>query len=117
MLIKLEETEPGLMAIQIKGKVEAKDFELLEPLLEKAMTESGTPKAYVEMVDFDSLSAGAVWADIKHIPDYNKFDKVAIVGDAKWKELMSNASKLIMKPKLKYFDVEERASALEWVRS
>jgi hypothetical protein len=117
MLIKLEETQPGLMAIQIKGKVEAKDFELLEPLLEKAMTESDTPKAYVELVDFDSLSAGAVWADIKNIPDYNKFEKVAIVGDAKWKEFMANASKLIMKPTLKYFDIEEKASALEWVRS
>jgi hypothetical protein len=116
MLRILEETAPGLMAIQIKGKVEATDFNLLEPLLNKAMEESETPKAYVEMVDFESFSPGAIWADLKHIPEYNKFSKVALVGDAKWKQVISNLAKPVMKPTLKYFDIEEKDAALEWIK-
>lgn len=73
----------------------------MNPVLEKTIEEHDNPCAYIEILELDHVTPKAVLEDLKNIPKYNQFEKVAIVGDAKWKALITDTVSPFMKPATK----------------
>lgn len=117
MIKILEESRNNLLAVRVTGEIEAKDYDILKPILGKTIDEHEKAYAYIEILDLESVTPKAVMEDLKSLPTYNKFEKVAIVGDAKWKKIITDTVGKLLKPSTKYFNFDEKADAMEWVKN
>jgi hypothetical protein len=113
----LEETNGNLLAVRITGKVDKQNFERFDPVLDTMLEKQEDPRFYMELLDMDTVTPRAIFEDLKNLPKYNQFTKVAVVGDAKWKELVTKALGAMMKPSAKFFETDQKKEALEWVRA
>ena len=113
----LEETDGNLLAVRISGKVDKENFERFDPVLDTLLEKQEDPRFYMELLDLDTVTSRAVLEDIKNLPKYNQFTKVAVVGDATWKELVTKLLGAVMNPSAKFFETDQKKEALEWVRA
>jgi len=113
----LDESRGNLLALTIEGKISDKDFDVLNPILEKTIDEHDDPRAYIELKEIDGVTFKAILEDLSNIPKYNKFKKVAVVGDANWKEMITKVLGTIVSPTSKYFEFDEKIEAMEWVKN
>ncbi len=71
---------------------------------------------YIDMEDFRGIELQAAWDDfafgVKHWSD---FERLAIVGDKRWEELLVKAFDLITVGDFRYFDVADRGRARAWI--
>jgi hypothetical protein len=66
--------------------------------------------------EFDSYSAGAVWADTKLFAGHPRgWKKVAVVSDADWLENSVKAFGWLMPGKVRVFETDDVDDALEWL--
>jgi hypothetical protein len=116
MVHYLEESRGNLLAIRVSGVIDRQHFEAFNPVLEQVLNTHKDPRYYLELPAFDKVTPKAILEDIKNLPKYNRFVKVAVVGDAKWMESLITLLGGILKPETKYFDIENKKTAMEWVR-
>lgn len=117
MIKILEESKNNLLAVRVRGDIESRDFDILNPILEKTIEEHDHPLAYIELLDLESFTPKAVMEDLKNVPKYNQFEKVAMVGDAKWKEIIIKAAGTLMKSEVKYFNYDQKTEAMAWLKN
>ena len=114
----LPESNADLICVKVSGKLTDADYKAFIPKVEEVITQFGTIKFYVDVLDLEGWEWRAAWDDfafgIKHWKD---FTKLAMVGDAKWEELSAKIADKINKAEVRYFDEDHAAEALEWVRS
>jgi hypothetical protein len=115
MIKILPETKDNFVALRLSGKLDDEDYTIIVPLLEKQIEAHGSITLFWEMVDFDGWTVPALWADtkfdLKHASD---LDKVAMVGDKKWQELLKKLMRPFTSARLRFFESAERESALQW---
>lgn len=113
----LDETKDGFVALEVSGKLETSDYHVLIPVLERQIEAHGKIALFWEMRDFHGWTGGGLWADtkfdVKHAGD---FTRVAMVGDRKWEEHMTTCMKPFTSAEVKFFDIDERESALRWAQ-
>lgn len=113
----LSETSGPFVALQVTGKLESEDYAGLLPFLQSKIAENGKLDLFWEMKAFDGWTASALWSDgsfdVKHAGD---FRRIAIVGEKKWHEWMTAVMKPFTTAEVRYFDHEDRATALNWTR-
>jgi len=117
MVTILDKSRGNLLAPTIGGKISEKNFEVLNPILEKTINEHDDPRAYIELREIDKITFKAILEDLSNIPKYNKFKKVAVLGDANWKEMITKALGAIVRPTAKYFNFDGKKEAMEWVKN
>lgn len=115
MLEILEETKDDLVAIKVTGKLTKKDYEILNPVMEKTLKDHDKPKMYCEMHELEIPTAKAMWEEMKNLPHYNKFDKCALVSSAGWMSDMAKIADTTMAPDVKAYDITEKVLALQWL--
>jgi hypothetical protein len=91
------------------------DLVKLRPMLDLTL-KAERPTAYVEIGELDKITPNAVVQDLKNIPYYNQFERVAIVADQKWVQALARLSDPVMKVKMKTFDLGEKNAALDWLK-
>ena len=112
MLQILEQTENNIIAT--KAEV---DYKKLLPLLKNALDKHSKIRWYFEMVDFEGWELKAFWEDVKFDTKHaNDFDKVAMVGEKKWEEKMSDLMGFFSSGEVKYFDISEKETAFKWIK-
>ena len=98
------------------GTLEKKDYDALLPLVEQKIQQFGKIRLYFEMTDFTGWKPDAFLRDlnfdIKHVKD---FEKVAMVGDKKWQELITGLMKPFTPATIKFFPLTDKEKAKEWV--
>lgn len=115
MLDVLSDLPAGVIGFDASGKLRAEDYrDILLPAVEQAAA-AGPLRVVLVMYDFDGLSGGAVWQDLKMgIEHLRSWNRLALVTDIGW---MVHATDLFgwMTPgKFKHFALGERAAAVEW---
>ena len=117
MIEILPETKIEFVALRLSGKLDDEDYTIIVPLLEKQIEAHGSITLFWEMVDFEGWTIPALWADtkfdVKHATD---IDRIAMVGEKKWHELMTQMVKPFTSAEVRYFESDERAPALRWVQ-
>lgn len=117
-MIKVIENMPvGTIGVEAAGKVTEDDYRnVLVPAVTAALERGDVRLLYVLGKDFDSYSAGALWADTKMVAGNRKaWKKVAIVSDADWLENSIKAFGWLMPGEVKVFETDEVHDAKEWL--
>jgi len=113
-----EEEQKKIISITFKGKADKADYDLLVPQLETIIHKGGRIRILVELRDFEGWTLGAFWEDakfgLKHI---RHIEKIAVVGEGKWKTAMTLFVKPFTTARVKYFDAGQMADAEKWVRA
>ena len=117
MSVELNQSDGGkILEIKISGKLVKEDYERFMPELDRLIDQFGKIRLLVEMQDFHGWSAGALWEDIKlDWKHYSDIERVAFVGDKRWQKGMSIFCKPFTTAKIRYFELSDLASALEWI--
>jgi hypothetical protein len=68
------------------------------------------------MAGFHGWDAGGLWEDIKFdVRHYGDIERLAMIGDKKWKNGMASFCKPFTKATIRYFDHAESAEARKWL--
>lgn len=99
-----------------QGKLDDADYDKLLPLLRQKLLEYEKINWYFEMRNFEGWTASALWRDAKFdLKNADRLKKVAIVGEKKWQEWMSDLLKPFTSAAVKYFEKAEAGKAKEWI--
>ena len=116
MLTILEEDE-NLIATKISEKITAADYEKILPIITEKIQQYGKFRWYFELEDFEGWELKGLYKelnfDIRHSQD---LEKIAMVGEVKWTEWLSDMMKPFTSAEMKFFEAAEREIALEWIK-
>ncbi len=103
------------LTIKIYGDIAYDDFREMEQQLEQALEGMDSPriKALVDMIDFNSWEAKALWEDIQFTRKHgDEFSKLAIVGvDLKEKLMAMVVDWFLLSSQVQYFEHLQDARA------
>lgn len=118
MIKILEQTQGNIIATRATEKLTEADYHKILPLAKNLITQHNKIRWYFEFDNFEGWNPKALWEDIKfdatHVDD---FEKVAIVGEKKWEEWMTQGMKPFTSAEIKYFDTSQREEALQWIKN
>lgn len=118
MIQILEQTEAKVIATKATEKLTEEDYDKLLPLLNNMLRQHEKIRWYFEMENFDGWELKAFWEDLKFDASHaNDFDKVAMVGEKKWEEGMTDLMKPFTSAEVKYFDISKKDEALQWIKN
>ena len=117
MIKVIENMPPGTLGLEAVGKVTDEDYrDVLAPAIADAASRGDVRLLYVLGKDFDSYSAGAMWADTKLFTEHRKaWKRVAIVSDADWLENGVKAFGWLMPGEVKVFETDDVRDAKAWL--
>ena len=115
MISALTGLPDGVIGFEASGKIAAEDYrDVVVPALEQA-AEAGDVRFVIVMRDFDGISGGALWQDLKMgIEHLRSWKRIALVTDITW---MTHATDLFgwMTPgETKTFHLDEKDHAIRW---
>ena len=117
MLQILGQTEGNLIATRATENLTEADYDKLLPLLNNIVEKYKKIRWYFEMEGFEGWTPKAFWKDLKFdVQHANKFEKVAMVGDEKWENWMTDLMKPFTSAEVKFFDLEEKEIAKKWIK-
>ena len=120
MIEILPNSHGNVLGIKASGKLTAEDYEeILIPRLESMLQENETGRfLYYISKDLEGIEPGAMWDDAKFICTHrDKFDRVAIVSDAKWVEWSGRLANHFITAEVKTFHGEQIDDAWQWVEA
>lgn len=108
--------ESNIIYTLVTGTVVKEDMEKLLPILKDKIQKFGKARWYYEMKDFNGWKPDAFWEDVMFdLKHANDFEKVAMVGEKKWQEWMTQIMKPFTSAEIKYFDLEDKQAAKDWI--
>lgn len=114
-MIEIEANEDKIFMVAT-GKLDDADYDKMLPLLKDKIEKHDEINWYFQMKDFKGWTVHAFWRDVKFdLRNAAKLNKVAIVGEKKWHELMTDAMKAFTSAEIRYFDETEAGNAREWI--
>src|SRR5215472_1873787 len=104
MLKELEDMPEGVIGFEASGKLAAEDYrDILLPVLERA-AESGEVRFVIVITDFDGMTPGAVWEDLKvGVQHLRAWKRIALVTDISWMGHMTAMFGWMTPGEVKYF--------------
>lgn len=117
MPIKInEENDENLIVVHVSGKLTKADYTEFVPEFERLFRLKGKLNVLFDMTHFSGWDAAAFWEDIKFdFKHFSDIDRLAIVGEEKWQQVMAMFCKPFTKAKIRYFDHANEAEALKWL--
>ena len=116
MITSIPINESHVFAFKVTGKLEADDYKIFRPRLEKLFKEEGRPLSLlIKLEDFKGWTAQAAWEDMKlGFTHFDDFLRIAIVGETLWEKMLSGFGDLFTEVEVQYF--EDEALALDWIK-
>jgi hypothetical protein len=116
MLTVLKETKGDLVALCVTKTFTSADFELYSSLVRGQIEKSRTPRVYFEMQAFKGWELAAfVKNAVFDLVHGRQFGRVAMVGSKNWQKWAARLASPVKKYGIKYFDVQDKRFALQWV--
>jgi hypothetical protein len=118
MTIELKENlAEGVVFVKASGKLSKQDYEVFVPAVEKLIEAHGKISVLFEMHDFHGWEIGALWEDTKFdLKHFRDIERLALVGENKWEELMSKFCQPFTTANIRYFSHEQANEARQWVQ-
>jgi hypothetical protein len=115
--INLEETPVGMIVtLRFKEKISKKDYDEFVPKIEGLINNKSKIRLLLELHDFQGWTVGALWEDTKFAAQhFNDIERLAVVGDKRWKKGITVFVKPFTGAEVRYFDMKEIDKAHEWV--
>ena len=118
-MVRIEREKTGnIIRTFVSDKLTKEDYEKMLPALQQTENEWDSVRWYFEMRDFSGWEPAAAFQDLKFdIEHANEMAKVAMVGTKKWEEWLTKTMKPFTSADVRYFDLQEREEALQWIAS
>ena len=115
MIKEMSDMPAGVIGFEASGKMRAEDYrDVVLPALERAAA-GGEVRFVIVMHDFDGMSGGALWQDLKvGVEHWRAWKRIALVTDIDW---MAQATTLFgwMTPgEVRHFRLAQRDEAIAW---
>jgi hypothetical protein len=120
MIEIMPESNGPALALKATGKLTDADYkEVLIPKIEEKIKQFGKARVLLYLPGgFTGWEAHAAWDDAKFgVRHRNDFEKLAVVGGAKWVEWATKIGAHFMKGEVKTFPEAELGEALDWIRA
>jgi hypothetical protein len=120
MIEVMPESQGNVLGVKFTGKVTAKEYEdVIIPGVEAVLKEHDKARfLYVLDEGFQGVEAGAMWDDTKlGLKHRNDFEKLALVGGAKWMEWLTKMCAKLISGETKTFSLEQLPEAWDWLKS
>jgi hypothetical protein len=118
MIKELNGLPPGVIGFEATGKLKAEDYrDAILPALERAAS-SGEVRFLIVMRDFDGMSGGALWQDLKlGIEHLRAWKRIALVTDIEWMHHLTDLFGWMTPGATKAFSIADLDIATTWVAS
>jgi len=112
----LDDMPVGVIGFEASGKLEADDYrKVILPALVKA-AESGEVRFLIVMRDFQGMSGGALWQDLKvGVEHLRAWKRIALVTDIDWMRRVTDLFGWMTPGETRCFSLAERDRAMAWV--
>lgn len=116
MIEVLNRSSGAVLGYRISGKLHDADYKTFVPQIDDSLVEHERLRLLAWLDDFHGWDMQALWDDIKFSTTHcTKMERIAIIGDSKWEELMAKFCKPFTMARIKYFDVNDIESAWAWL--
>ncbi|MER8034158.1 STAS/SEC14 domain-containing protein [Streptomyces hydrogenans] len=115
MISRLENLPNGVIGFEASGKISAEDYrDAVLPALTQA-AEAGEVRFLLVVRDFDGMSGGALWEDLKVGAEHlRKWKRIALVTDIEWMAHVTSLFGWMTPGETKTFPLAARDEALAW---
>lgn len=112
-----DEAEGRYFRVQITGKFTKEDYKLIGQATDRQLEENDGIRVLFELINLEGWTIGAAWEDLLlSLKHYSNFERIAIVGDRKWKGSLTPLSKLFTSAEVRFFSNLELADAQRWMK-
>ena len=117
MISELSDLPSGVIGFEASGKIAAEDYrDVILPALEQA-AKTGDVRFLIVMRDFDGMTGGAVWQDLKiGVEHLRAWKRTALVTDIAWMSHLTHLFGWMTPGEAKTFPLDQKDQAIEWVR-
>jgi hypothetical protein len=116
-LVQIVETgSDKIVGTRVSAQIDAEDFDEIQALVSKKIKKFKNISWYYELADFEGWELNLFWRDIVFsLMNTEHFRKIAFVGENAPKPVKEEVTSVYTPAKVKYFDIKDKKSALEWV--
>ena len=116
MIKELTGLPQGVIGFEIADRIRAEDYrDVVLPAVERAAA-NGEVRFLIVIPDFDGMSGGALWQDLKlGIEHIRAFKRIALVTDIGWIQHLTGLFGWMTPGETKTFSLAERDEATAWV--
>ncbi len=116
MIRVLNDMPDGVIGFEASGRLEADDYRtVILPALARA-AESGEVRFLIVMRDFQGMSGGALWQDLKiGVEHLRAWKRIALVTDIEWMHHLTDLFGWMTPGETKTFSLANRDEAVSWV--
>lgn len=117
MSIEIVGASDGILTFTVTGRLNQVEFAAAQQRAGEIIRQQGKVRLLVLVEDFAGTEKAGDWGDVSFQADYDPFiEKLAIVGDQKWEELvLLFAGKGIRRVPIEYFPAADLAKARTWL--
>ncbi len=118
MIKELKDMPSGVIGFEATGKLKAEDYrDTILPTLERAAA-GGEVRFLIVMRDFDGMSGGALWQDLKlGVEHLRAWKRIALVTDIEWMHHLTDLFGWMTPGATKAFSIADLDVATAWVAS
>jgi len=120
MIEVMPESAGNVFGIKVSGKITAQEYEeVIIPRVDAIIQEHGKARFMWVLDDgFQGAEAGAMWDDTKFgLKHRHDFEKVALVGGAKWMEWLTKLFCKLISAETKTFSQDQLQEAWDWLKA
>jgi hypothetical protein len=116
MISNLPDLPSGVVGFQASGKLEATDYRnVVIPALEEAFA-TGEVRFLIVLTDFQGMSGGALWQDLKlGVEHFRAWKRIAVVTDMHWVTHLTDLFGWMTPGEVETFPLDKRDEAIAWV--
>jgi SpoIIAA-like len=118
MIKDLTDLPAGVIGFETAGKIRAEDYRnVVLPALERAAA-TGDVRFVIVIADFDGMSGGALWQDLKvGMEHLRAWKRIALVTDIEWMHHLTALFGWMTPGDVQVFALAQRHEAIAWVAS
>ena len=117
-MLSILEAEGNYIATRVTGKISKTDYQKILPIINEQLQTNEKIRWYFEMEDFEGWDMKGLYEevnfDIKHSRD---LEKIAMVGEKKWTEWLSDLMKPFTSAEVKHFEPAQKEEAKAWIKA
>jgi hypothetical protein len=115
MMKELSDLPAGVIGFEASGRIRAEDYrDVVLPALERAAA-AGEVRFVIVMRDFDGMSGGAVWQDLKvGFEHLRAWKRVALVTDIAWMRDLTSLFGWMTPGEVKTWPLAQQDEAIAW---
>ena len=115
MMKELSDLPTGVIGFEVAGEIRAEDYrDVVLPALERAAA-GGEVRFVVVIGEFQGMSGGALWQDLKvGVEHLRAWKRIAVVTDIEWVGHMLTLFGWMTPGEVRHFPLAQRDEAIAW---